>query len=31
MWIIYGLIAVSSTVLLVLAGPWMKKNFKTRA
>jgi MFS family permease len=31
MWIIYGLIAVSSTVLLVLAGPWMKKNFKTSA
>ena len=28
MWLIYGLIALSSPVLLILATPWMRKSFK---
>lgn len=31
MWFIYGLIAVSSTVMLVLAKGWVGKDFKTKA
>lgn len=31
MWFIYGLIAVSSTVMLVLAKGWLGKDFKTKA
>jgi hypothetical protein len=30
MWLIYGLIAVSSTVMLVLARGWIGKDFKTK-
>lgn len=29
MWLIYGVIAISSTVMLLLAGGWMRKSFKT--
>jgi POT family proton-dependent oligopeptide transporter len=31
MWLIYGVIAVSSTVMLVLAKGWVGKDFKTKA
>ncbi len=31
MWLIFSLIAVSSTVLLIIAKPWLAKNFKTKA
>ena len=31
MWFIYALIAMSSTVMLVLAKPWVGKDFKTKA
>jgi len=31
MWLIYGLIASSSTVLLVVARPWLGKGFKEKA
>lgn len=31
MWLIYGLIAVTSTVMLVLAKGWVGKDFKTKA
>jgi MFS family permease len=31
MWIIYGCIAISSTVMLILAKPWVGKDFKTKA
>ncbi len=31
MWFIYGLIAMTSTVLLILARNWLGKDFKTRA
>jgi len=31
MWLIYGIIAVSSTVMLVLAKGWVGKDFKTQA
>ncbi len=31
MWLIYGLIAMSSTVLLVVAKPWVGKGLKTGA
>ncbi len=31
MWFIYGLIAMSSTVMLVLARNWLGKDFKTKA
>lgn len=31
MWLIYGLIAICSTVLLVLAKGWLGKDFKTKA
>ncbi len=31
MWLIYGIIAVSSTVFLVLAKGWIGKDFKTQA
>ena len=31
MWLIYGIIAVSSTVMLVLAKGWVGKDFKTKA
>jgi len=31
MWLIYALIAVSSTVLLILAKGWIGKDFKTKA
>jgi MFS family permease len=31
MWLIYGLIAMSSTVMLVLAKGWVGKDFKTKA
>jgi POT family proton-dependent oligopeptide transporter len=31
MWLIYGLIAISSTVLLVVARPWLGKGFKEKA
>jgi len=31
MWLIYGFIAISSTVLLILARNWLGKDFKTKA
>ncbi len=31
MWLIYDLIAICSTVLLVLAKGWLGKDFKTKA
>ncbi|MCL2822544.1 MAG: MFS transporter [Polyangiaceae bacterium] len=31
MWLIYGLIAISSTVMLVIAKGWVGKDFKTQA
>jgi hypothetical protein len=31
MWLIYGLIAMSSTVLLILARPWLGKDFKEKS
>jgi hypothetical protein len=31
MWFIYGLIAMSSTVMLILAKGWVGKDFKTKA
>jgi dipeptide/tripeptide permease len=31
MWLIYGFIAISSTVVLVLAKGWLGKDFKTKA
>lgn len=31
MWLIYGLIAISSTVLLILARGWIGKDFKTKS
>ncbi len=31
MWLIYGIIAISSPVALLLAKKWMKKGFKTKA
>lgn len=31
MWLIYALIAMSSTVILILAKPWVGKDFKTKA
>jgi hypothetical protein len=31
MWFIYGVIAMSSTVMLILARNWLGKNFKTKA
>jgi proton-dependent oligopeptide transporter, POT family len=31
MWFIYGLLAISSTVMLVLAKGWLGKDFKTKA
>ena len=31
MWFIYGLIAMSSTVMLILAKGWLGKDFKTKA
>ena len=31
MWLIYGFIAMSSTVLLILARPWLAKGFKEKA
>ncbi len=31
MWLLYGLIAISSTILLILAKGWLGKNFKTKA
>ncbi len=31
MWFIYGLIAISSTVGLIIAKPWMMKGFKEKA
>jgi MFS family permease len=31
MWFYYGLIAISSTVMLILAKPWVGKDFKTKA
>jgi len=31
MWLIFGSIAMVSTVLLVLARPWVGKDFKTQA
>jgi len=31
MWFIYGLIAMGTPVLLILAKRWMKKGFKTEA
>lgn len=31
MWLIFGCIAISSTVLLILARGWLGKDFKTRA
>ena len=31
MWLIYGCIAISSTVLLVLARGWLGKDFKTKS
>ncbi|MFH1130862.1 MAG: MFS transporter, partial [Pseudomonadota bacterium] len=31
MWLIYGLIAISSTVMLVLAKGWVGKDFKTKS
>jgi POT family proton-dependent oligopeptide transporter len=31
MWLIYGFIAMSSTVMLILARPWLAKGFKEKA
>jgi len=31
MWLIYGCIAICSTILLVIAKPWLGKDFKTKA
>ncbi|MBI5511938.1 MAG: MFS transporter [Deltaproteobacteria bacterium] len=31
MWLIYGFVAISSTVMLVLARGWLGKDFKTKA
>ncbi|NOZ02036.1 MAG: MFS transporter [Deltaproteobacteria bacterium] len=31
MWFVYGLIAISSTVMLILARGWVGKDFKTKA
>jgi MFS family permease len=31
MWLIYGFIAISSTILLIIARPWIGKDFKTKA
>ena len=31
MWLVFGLVAISSTVLLLLARGWLGKDFKTRA
>ena len=31
MWLIFSLIAMSSTVLLIIAKPWLSKDFKTKA
>lgn len=31
MWLIYGVIAVSSTIMLILARNWLGKDFKTKA
>ena len=31
MWLIYGFIAMSSTVMLILARGWVGKDFKTKA
>jgi POT family proton-dependent oligopeptide transporter len=31
MWLIYGFVAISSTVLLILARGWIGKDFKTKA
>jgi POT family proton-dependent oligopeptide transporter len=31
MWFVFGCIAISSTVLLVLARPWMGRDFKTKS
>ncbi|MDY0004230.1 MAG: MFS transporter [Polyangia bacterium] len=31
MWLFFGLIAISSTVMLVVAKPWIGKDFKTKA
>jgi len=31
MWLIYGCIAMASPVLLILAGRWLGKDFKTKA
>ncbi|MBI5488244.1 MAG: MFS transporter [Deltaproteobacteria bacterium] len=31
MWLIYGLIAMSSTVLLIVARPWLGKDFKEKS
>ena len=31
MWLIYALIAMSTTVILILAKPWVGKDFKTQA
>ena len=31
MWLIYAFIAMSSTIMLILAKPWVGKDFKTKA
>jgi proton-dependent oligopeptide transporter, POT family len=31
MWLIYACIAMASTILLIIAKPWLGKDFKTRA
>jgi len=31
MWFVFGCIAISSTILLVLARPWMGRDFKTKS
>ena len=31
MWLIYGCIAITSTIMLVIAKPWVGKDFKTKA
>lgn len=31
MWLIFGCIAITSTILLILAKPWIGKDFKTKA
>ncbi len=31
MWLIYGLIAITSTIMLVIARPWLAKDFKEKA